>query len=254
MATKPWQEIRDAKKAEQATRIPADWKLPAKDFPPEGTSDLRPVAISSGILSPHELEITGEKYDATSLAAAIAAGTYSAEEVATAFCKRAAIGHQLCNNLTEIMFLDAIEEAKKLDAHFKETGKTVGPLHGLPMTFKVRDPTNVISFRVLTFGQECFHVKGYDACNGYISRVFNLSTTTTYLIEVVKAAGAVVIAKTNVPQTMLVAESDNNVFGRTLNPVVSQLTAGGSSGGEGSNMAFRGSTIGIGTDVGGSIR
>lgn len=53
---------------------------------------------------------------------------------------------------------------------------------------------------------------------------------------------------------MLVAECHNNVFGRTKNPVVSHLTCGGSSGGEGSNMAFRGSVLGIGTDVGGSIR
>lgn len=139
MAVRPWQEIRDLKKSEQAGRIPAEWKLASKDFPPEGTVDLRPVATTSGILSERELKITGDSYDATSLAAAIAEGVHSAEEVTTAFCKRAAIGHQLCNNLTEIMFLDAIEDAKKLDAHFKETGKTVGPLHGLPMTFKVSD-------------------------------------------------------------------------------------------------------------------
>jgi amidase len=62
----------------------------------------------------------------------------------TAFCKRAAIGHQLCNNLTEIMFLDAIEDAKNLDKHFKATGKTVGPLHGLPMTFKANLPLVVV--------------------------------------------------------------------------------------------------------------
>lgn len=53
---------------------------------------------------------------------------------------------------------------------------------------------------------------------------------------------------------MLVAEADNNVFGRTKNPVVSQLSCGGSSGGEGSVMAYHGSAIGMGTDVGGSIR
>lgn len=53
---------------------------------------------------------------------------------------------------------------------------------------------------------------------------------------------------------MLAAESHNNVFGQTLNPVVSHLTCGGSSGGEGSNMGFRGSPLGMGTDVGGSIR
>ncbi|TVY56190.1 Acetamidase [Lachnellula cervina] len=237
MSVKPWQEIRDAKKAEQDSQIPTAWKIRPEDFPPDGTVDLRPVAASSGILSTRELKITGEEYDATSLAATIAQGMYSAEEVATAFCKRAAIGHQLCNTLTEIMFQDAIEDAKRLDVYFRETGKTIGPLHGLPMTFK-----------------ECFHVSGYDACNGYISRAFNPSTSTTYIIELVKAAGAVVISKTNVPQTMLVCETDNNVFGRTRNSVVSHLTSGGSSGGEGSNMAFRGSVIGIGTDVAGSIR
>lgn len=97
-------------------------------------------------------------------------------------------------------------------------------------------------------------MKGYDASNGYISRTFDPSKHTTPLIEVVKANGAVVIAKTNTPQSMLVAESHNNVFGQTKNPVVSHLTCGGSSGGEGSIMAFRGSALGIGTDVGGSIR
>lgn len=136
---RPWQEIRDEKKAEQASRIPTAWKLTPENTPPESTIDLRPFAASCGILSVRELEITGGKYDGTSLAAAIAKATYTAEEVAVAFCKRAAIGHQLCNNLTEIMFGDAIEDAKKLDVYFKQTGKTVGPLHGLPMTFKVSD-------------------------------------------------------------------------------------------------------------------
>lgn len=137
---KPWEEIAAAKKAEQASRIPASWKLSKNDFPPAGTVDLRPVAAACGILSSRELKITGEEYDATSLAAEIAAGTYTAEEVVTAFCKRAAIGQQLCNNLTEIMFEEAIADAKALDEIFLRTGRTVGPLHGLPMTFKARRP------------------------------------------------------------------------------------------------------------------
>lgn len=97
-------------------------------------------------------------------------------------------------------------------------------------------------------------MKGYDASDGYISRTFDPSTYDSYMIELVRKAGAVVIAKTNTPQTMLVAETHNNVFGQTKNPVVSHLTCGGSSGGEGSMIAFRGSALGIGTDVGGSIR
>lgn len=135
---KSWETIRNEKHAERLSRIPEAWRLPASQHPDPGTIDLRPVASTCGILSGRELEITGEKYDATSLAAEIAKGTYSATETTTAFCKRAAIGQQLCNNLTEIFFADAIEKAKKLDEHYKTTGKTLGLLHGIPMTFKVR--------------------------------------------------------------------------------------------------------------------
>lgn len=67
-------------------------------------------------------------------------------------------------------------------------------------------------------------------------------------------AGAVPICKTNVPQTMMALDSHNNVFGRVVNPLNTRLTAGGSSGGEGALMAMRGSVLGVGTDIGGSIR
>lgn len=60
--------------------------------------------------------------------------------------------------------------------------------------------------------------------------------------------------KTNVPQTLMTADSDNNVFGRTWNPHNKALSAGGSSGGEGALIAMRGSVVGIGTDIAGSIR
>lgn len=50
---------------------------------------------------------------------------------------------------------------------------------------------------------------------------------------------------------MQTLDSDNNVFGRVLNPWNTMLTAGGSSGGEGALVAFRGSPLGIGTDLGG---
>ena len=135
----PWFELHEAKKKEQLSRIPPEWRL-SSDFlaTNKDTVDLRPLAASCGILSARELEITNRKYDATALAEQIALGTYSAVEVVTAFCKRAAVAQQLCNCLTEIMFLDAIEGAKKLDEEYKKTGKTVGPLHGVPMTFKVR--------------------------------------------------------------------------------------------------------------------
>ncbi len=236
-AARPWQAIVAEKQAEQLARIPEAWRLTADMRPPAGTVDLRPVAATCGLLSARELRITGEGFDATGLAAAIAAREFTALEAVTAFCKRAAVAQQLCHCLTEICFAEALDKARALDAHMAATGRPVGPLHGLAVTFK-----------------ECFHVPGFDASNGYVARCFAPSTTTTPLIALVEAAGGVVIAKTNVPQTMLVAECHNNVFGHTANPVVSHLSCGGSSGGEGAMAAFRGRALGVGTDVGGSIR
>lgn len=136
MSPRPWQELAAEKKKEQLSRIPAEWILKPEAMPTPEMVDLRPIASSCGILSAKELEITSD-YDATALLEKIASGEYSAVEVVTAYCKRAAVGQQVCNSLTEIMFLDAIAEAVKLDETFKATGKTAGPLHGLPMTFKV---------------------------------------------------------------------------------------------------------------------
>jgi amidase len=69
-----------------------------------------------------------------------------------------------------------------------------------------------------------------------------------------EGAGAVRYCKTNVPTAMMIAESVNNVFGRTLNPRNRKLTSGGSSGGESALIAFGGSPLGVGTDIGGSLR
>jgi amidase len=66
--------------------------------------------------------------------------------------------------------------------------------------------------------------------------------------------GAILYCKTNLPQSIMTGDSDNNVFGRTLNPRNKNLTAGGSTGGEGVLLALRGSILGVGTDIAGSIR
>jgi amidase len=73
-------------------------------------------------------------------------------------------------------------------------------------------------------------------------------------VEILRDAGAVFYVKTNVPTAMMIAESVNNVFGRTLNPLNRNLTSGGSSGGESALIAFGGSCLGVGTDIGGSLR
>lgn len=134
---RPWQDIAADKKAEQLARIPKPWHLPVGPREAsEATTDLRPFAWTAGLLTDRELDMTS-RHDATSLLARLADGHYTSVEVVTAFCKRAAIAQQVANCLTEIMFADALAEAARLDAEYARTGKVVGPLHGLPMTFKV---------------------------------------------------------------------------------------------------------------------
>ncbi|KAF2878553.1 amidase signature domain-containing protein [Massariosphaeria phaeospora] len=68
------------------------------------------------------------------------------------------------------------------------------------------------------------------------------------------AQGAILYCKTSLPQTLLFGETVNNLVGTTLNPVNRNLSCGGSSGGEGALQALRGSIVGLGTDIGGSVR
>lgn len=75
--------------------------------------------------------------DATALLEQIQRGQWTAEEVTVAFCKRAAVAHQLVNCLADIDFVGAIADARRLDLHFQSTGRIVGPLHGLLVSIKV---------------------------------------------------------------------------------------------------------------------
>lgn len=68
------------------------------------------------------------------------------------------------------------------------------------------------------------------------------------------AAGAIPFIKTNVPQTMFAFECSNPLWGQSLNPHNKDFTCGGSSGGEAALLALDGSALGIGSDVGGSLR
>ncbi len=230
----PWKAIAERKRAERQSRIPKEWLLSSP--PLSSNPDVRSIPRTSGILNSKELEIT-ENYDATSLAEAIRSRKFTAEAVTIAFCKRAAIAQQVCNCLTEIFFSDAIERAKYLDQEFAKAGKTLGPLHGVPISLK-----------------DTFKVKGYDASIGIASLAFNRAKENSLLVDILLEQGAVLYCKTNIPQTLMALDSDNNIFGRVLNPRDSRVTAGGSSGGEGALVAMRGSVLGVGTDVGGSIR
>lgn len=74
------------------------------------------------------------------------------------------------------------------------------------------------------------------------------------LVKELRQAGAVLYVKTAVPHTLMSAETTNNIIDYCWNPTNRNLSCGGSSGGEGALMALRGSPVGFGTDIGGSIR
>lgn len=74
------------------------------------------------------------------------------------------------------------------------------------------------------------------------------------MVRELRNSGAVLFCKTSVPHTLMIGETINNIFGYTWNPKNRNLSAGGSSGGEGALIGLKGSPVGFGTDIGGSIR
>ncbi|KAF2209220.1 hypothetical protein CERZMDRAFT_61576 [Cercospora zeae-maydis SCOH1-5] len=230
-----WRSIAARKQQERASRIPVEWRLQASQISSYGASVVD-APRQSGLLTTTELKIT-QDFDAVGLLDELAHARLRSVDVVRAFAKRTAIAQQLVNCCTELLFDDALQRAHDLDEHLAKTGKTIGPLHGLPISVK-----------------DCFRIKGYDASIGIASLCFNPATSNSALVDQLLSLGAIILAKTNIPLTMMALDSHNNVFGRTLNPLNRELTAGGSSGGEGALVAMRGSILGVGTDVGGSIR
>ncbi|EJD50428.1 amidase [Auricularia subglabra TFB-10046 SS5] len=174
---------------------------------------------------------------ASEIVSRISAREWKAEVVLEAYIARAVDAHGATNAITEVMFDEARERARRLDAEFAKTGQVVGPLHGVPMTVK-----------------DTFDVTGYDTTLGFTRWIGNPAAKNANAVDLLLDAGAVIFAKTNVPQTLLSFECCNPLWGRTTNPYSDKYTSGGSSGGEAVLLAMNGSTLGLGTDIGGSLR
>jgi amidase len=116
-------------------KIPSEWLIP-RSILSSLPQNVEPLIESVNILTKHELEITRAQ-DATAILENIRSKAWSAEEVCVAFCKRAALAHQLVNCLMDIDFEGALKRAKELDEYQNKMGKLVGPMHGLPFSFKV---------------------------------------------------------------------------------------------------------------------
>jgi Asp-tRNA(Asn)/Glu-tRNA(Gln) amidotransferase A subunit family amidase len=135
------------------------------------------------------------------------------------------------------MIVEALDKAKAHDEYQDTNSTTLGPLHGVPYTLK-----------------DSFDVATYDSSLGISTRVNNPAKTSSVMYETLTKLGAILLAKTNVPQTLFSFECNNPIFGKTHNPFVKGFTCGGSSGGEAATLARNASAIGFGSDIGGSLR
>lgn len=88
-----WQEVAAAKRASLLASIPPDWMIPEDLMPAEHVLDVTDLRKTSGLLTGREIEITDA--GAVEIATQISKGVWRAEEVTLAFCKAAAIAHQL---------------------------------------------------------------------------------------------------------------------------------------------------------------
>lgn len=89
---------------------------------------------------------------------------------------------------------------------------------------------------------------------GFVSRWDQKGKDDALVLKILWNAGCVFYARTTQPQTLMHLETSSNLYGTTINPFNSHLTCGGSSGGEGALIGMRGSCLGVGSDIGGSVR
>ncbi|HEV3352224.1 MAG TPA: amidase [Acidimicrobiales bacterium] len=173
---------------------------------------------------------------AAALAARIRAGERSARD-AVDECLAAidAVNGEL-NAVVQLVPGRARTEAAAADAR-QAAGKELGPLHGVPVTIK-----------------DCFATEGIVTTVGTTGLRSFVPDADDVTVARLRAAGAIVVGKTNCPELLMGFESDNLVYGRTVNPYDASRTCGGSSGGEAAIVGAGASPLGLGSDSGGSLR
>lgn len=176
------------------------------------------------------------RLSACEMAQRVARREVSALELTNAHIARMEAVNPALNAVVVPLFDEARVAAKGADK-LQSSGAELGALHGVPITIK-----------------EAFHVAGTPSTMGLKALATKPVENDGPLVARLRAAGAIILGKTNVPQLMLLHETDNPVYGRTNNPWDVERTPGGSSGGEAAIIAAGGSAAGLASDLGGSIR
>src|SRR5207248_7535827 len=172
---------------------------------------------------------------ASELVALIRSRAVSPVEVVEAHLRRIEEANPPLNAIVTIAD-DAIDRAREAEDALMKS-QDVGALHGLPITIK-----------------DTIDTKGLRTTYGSRLRAEHLPDRDATVVARLKAAGAIILGKTNTPEMAIPYETDNPVFGRTNNPHDLKLTPGGSSGGEAAAIAACLSPAGVGSDLSGSIR
>lgn len=180
---------------------------------------------------------------ATILAEKIRKKELTSEEVVQTYIDRVKEVNPIINAVVQDRFESALEESRAVDAFLNTTEmpeeelKAKKPLLGVPLTVK-----------------ECCGLQGMKMTLGSLNWIDRKATVDGDPIQKLKKAGAIPLLVSNTPEYCLSWCTENFVTGRTNNPYDSSRIAGGSSGGEGALVASGASVIGVGSDLGGSIR
>jgi amidase len=174
---------------------------------------------------------------AIAMAKMIRAREISAGDLVTAHLERIQRVNPAINAVTDLLSASALREAEAAD-RMLAAGDACGPLHGVPFSIK-----------------DSIDVEGRTSTAGTIGRKnAPPALQDATLVQRLRSAGGIPIAKTNLPDLLFAFETDNLLFGRTNNPYDLSRTPGGSSGGESALIAACGSPLGLGSDSAGSVR
>jgi amidase len=173
---------------------------------------------------------------ASEMAFAIRSGERTSTAIVGSCLNRIRAVNDSINAVFQVQTDAALQQAAGADAEIRK-GKPVGPLHGVPFTLKDLYDTQGV---VTTAGSRV-----------WVDRVPDVDSTVAKRL---KAAGAILLGKSNTPELSLSDECNSPVYGRTNNPFNLDRTPGGSSGGAAAIVAAGGVPFDIGSDVGGSVR
>lgn len=153
------------------------------------------------------------------------------------YLQRIAERNRQINALIQLAPVEELRRQAREADEMARVGQISGPLHGIPITIK-----------------DVLHVRGFKMSRGLEELLGEPSQQDATAVARLRQAGAIILGISNVPELCMAFETENLIYGRTLNPHDLQRSAGGSSGGEAAAIAAGCSPAGLASDACGSVR